>query len=46
MSVFSENLVFRIGPPTIGVCSGEAITKNVLEEKEKSILNGYRFADD
>ena len=31
--------------PVIEICSGEAITKNVLEEK-KFILNGYRLADD
>ena len=30
----------------IEICSGEVITKNVLEEEKKFILNGYRFADD
>ena len=30
----------------IEICSGEAITKNVLEKEKKFILNGYRFADD
>ena len=30
----------------IEICSGDAITKNVLEEEENIFLNGYRFADD
>ena len=30
----------------IEICSGEAIYEDALEEEEKFILNGYRFADD